>query len=537
MKTRRSSSPISNEFIYFLVTLYHDIDSWIKYRKKTFTDSTWTAEDHTPSITSSTFHALTFTNREIVRLMVLLCTINVQKSDTSVCDGLLLREHPSDKQNSEYAYDDHDVDIKPLSTMRVDKETLDTWIKDYNKAEETYIDPSLNQEIQTTSFYSILDHLNYIPSERSQGWCSNCWAWPATAILSIELFNQIGIFERLSVQYINSCGEEINVFPRIKCCEGANLWMFASFYKQTKIAIPWSNTNANWQDDHAECITTCDSISKTPSYPIENINAETLAKHGTPTSEVIYKIKNLLHQEQGVYFTIFYPDLPVLNDFRDMWRNYDEEYIYKLDQFCGTPWNNDEAAGHAVLIVGYNDPNPDIDDDDDYWIILNSWGTTEYRPHGLFLVDMYMNYDCQYSGQYAFNVETLNVTYKKDAGAPGPPEIDGPQSGLTNTPHTYKLSAVDPQNDDVSFTVDWDDGKVEEGLGPVASGEQLMINHSWNKKGSYTIRVQAKDTHGNESYWTTLPVTMPKNKGIMPIDLFLRKCPLLYWLVNRLAFA
>ena len=462
-------------------------------------------------------------------------TRSVGGDDTFICTGPFLREYHSEEQYGKYSSADHDANLEPLSVMRIDRETLDTWMQEYNSAEEANIDPNLNKEIQAITFFSILDHLNYIPSERSQGWCSNCWAWPATAILSIELFNQIGIFERLSVQYINSCGEEINVFPKIKCCEGANLWMFASFYGKTKIAIPWSNTNAHWQDDRAECKTTCESISKTPSYPIEYIRAETLARHGTPTSEVIFNIKNMLHQERGVYFTIFYPDLPVLNDFRDMWRNDDEEDIYDLDQFCGTPWNNDEAAGHAVLIVGYNDPNPDIDDEDDYWVILNSWGTTDYRPHGLFLVDMYMDYDCQYSGQYAFSVEALNVTYKRDAGAPGIPDINGPHSGLTGTPYTYTISAVDPQNDEVSFTVDWDDGVIEEGLGPVASGEELIVNHSWNKKGSYTIRVQAKDSHGNESYWMTLPVTMPRHKGIInPLYRILQRHPFLYWFVDRL---
>jgi len=429
-------------------------------------------------------------------------------------------------------------DLNYLSLMRPDEETLDKWEKDYNTAELAFIDTDLDKVIQATSSYSILHHLNYIPEERDQAWCSNCWAWPATAILGIALDVQYGIFDRLSVQYINSCGEEESVFPKIECCEGGNLNMFASFYKKTKIAIPWSNTNADWQDYRAQCKTTCDSISKTPNYPIEEVKATTIARHGTPEEEVIFKIKNILHQERGVYFTIFFPDLSVIADFRDMWQNHDEEYIYKLDQFCGTPYVSEEAAGHAVLIVGYNDPNPEIDDEDDYWLILNSWGTNSYRPNGLFRVDMHMNYDCKYDSQYAFGVQTLNITYTEDLEAPYPPEINGPSSGLPETPYTYTISAVDPQEDDVYFTIDWDDGTIDEWEGPYPSGEQITFTHTWSQKGSYTIKVLAKDAGDHESFWSTFSISMPKTRDtqysiiqLILIKLFINH-PMLIKIIN-----
>jgi hypothetical protein len=36
-----------------------------------------------------------------------------------------------------------------------------------------------------------------------------------------------------------------------------------------------------------------------------------------------------------------------------------------------------------------------------------------------------------------------------------------------------------------------------------------MQSHIWTTKGSFTIKVKAKDIYGNESDWGTLPVTMP----------------------------
>ncbi len=45
------------------------------------------------------------------------------------------------------------------------------------------------------------------------------------------------------------------------------------------------------------------------------------------------------------------------------------------------------------------------------------------------------------------------------------------------------------------------------------SGEIYEVNHTWDEKGEYEIRVKAKDEHGAESEWSDpLPVSMPRNK-------------------------
>ncbi len=67
---------------------------------------------------------------------------------------------------------------------------------------------TLLTELQSTTDFSILDLLYYIPEERDQGRCSNCWAWPSNSVLEIALRVQKGVIEnRLSVQYMNTCGE------------------------------------------------------------------------------------------------------------------------------------------------------------------------------------------------------------------------------------------------------------------------------------------------------------------------------------------
>ena len=48
--------------------------------------------------------------------------------------------------------------------------------------------------------------------------------------------------------------------------------------------------------------------------------------------------------------------------------------------------------------------------------MLNSWGTTEARPDGLFMVSMDMNYSCNYTGLgYAYYWMTLDAQFERAA--------------------------------------------------------------------------------------------------------------------------
>ncbi|UCD14422.1 MAG: PQQ-like beta-propeller repeat protein [Thermoplasmatales archaeon] len=91
---------------------------------------------------------------------------------------------------------------------------------------------------------------------------------------------------------------------------------------------------------------------------------------------------------------------------------------------------------------------------------------------------------------------------------PETPTIYGETNGLVNEEYWYKIRAVDPDNNPISFYIDWDDrnkGWTRER----ASGENCSYLHTWKRKGNYTIRVKAKDVLGEESDWATLEVTMP----------------------------
>jgi len=92
---------------------------------------------------------------------------------------------------------------------------------------------------------------------------------------------------------------------------------------------------------------------------------------------------------------------------------------------------------------------------------------------------------------------------------PAVPTIQGPADGKIKTLYNYTFSTTDVQGDSLYYFIDWGDGQSEDWVGPYASGEQVVIGHSWSKKGTYAIKAKAKDVYGFESDWGTLSVKMP----------------------------
>jgi hypothetical protein len=286
--------------------------------------------------------------------------------------------------------------------------------------------------------------------------------------------------------------------------------MFANFYENTNFAIPWSNGMAHWHDGgYINCKTDCREISKSPNYPIYDIDDVTIDIRSS-TQEAVDNIKNILHQKRGVYFSVVYPDNADLDRFRNMWSNDAEEDIYDLDGYCGNPYNPDEGVGHAMLIVGYYD-DPDTDDND-HWIVLNSWGTTDNRPNGLLRWEMHMDYDCKYSNYWAFGARTLDVDFEPNPEAPLKPTITGPSSGNAGRDYTFEVSAVDPQGDDVSIWVKFENNYGTGWEGPVASGEKIQVTHKFSEDHNWVIRARARDGDRNTGPWASFDFVMSRER-------------------------
>lgn len=297
--------------------------------------------------------------------------------------------------------------------MKPDMATYLKWIESYENAPKAFINGKLNEKVSFGNSYSLLSHLKYIPDERDQGWfCNNCLVWAATGVMEIAHSVQTGINDRLSIQYVNSCKA-----GRYACC-GESLLDFAIFYSLEGQTIPWSNTDAYYQDSYSICLNgssyvSCDSISKKPSYPILYVIPERLAIHNVDHSRAIANIKNVLHQNKGLLFGFFLANDDDWDNFFDFWDDKSEDDIWNPDYSCGHTWVDGEGGSHVALLVGYNDDaiNP-------YWILLNSWGTAKgSRPNALFRMDMNINYGCRFyypamgMNFYSHILMTLNIKF------------------------------------------------------------------------------------------------------------------------------
>ena len=113
--------------------------------------------------------------------------------------------------------------------------------------------------------------------------------------------------------------------------------------------------------------------------------------------------------------------------------------------------------------------------------------------------------------------------------------ITGPTIGAEGLEYEYNFETTDPEGEDVFYYVEWGDETSSGWVGPYSSGIGITLNHTWTIPDVYEIRAKAKDTKGKESAWTTLEVSMPKNKTINRLILnFLEQEPNLFPIIRQL---
>jgi hypothetical protein len=95
---------------------------------------------------------------------------------------------------------------------------------------------------------------------------------------------------------------------------------------------------------------------------------------------------------------------------------------------------------------------------------------------------------------------------------PRTPSIDGSNKGKTGVSYPFTFVTNDPEGEIVFYYIDWGDDINTGWIGPYPSGEEVIINHSWSKKGDYLIRCKAKDVIYAESDWETFEVSIPRNR-------------------------
>jgi hypothetical protein len=115
-----------------------------------------------------------------------------------------------------------------------------------------------------------------------------------------------------------------------------------------------------------------------------------------------------------------------------------------------------------------------------------------------------------------FGDPTLQIGEESNPPAK-PAKPSGPTNGGIGKEHTFTTITNDPENDDLYYMFDWGDGTTSGWVGPFNSGTTASATKTWNKQGTYNIKVVAKDDHGKVSAWSDeLVVTMPKSQPKTP---------------------
>jgi hypothetical protein len=119
-------------------------------------------------------------------------------------------------------------------------------------------------------------------------------------------------------------------------------------------------------------------------------------------------------------------------------------------------------------------------------------------------------------GQTWWYSPIIHVTILPENDCPEQPEVpEGAVRGEPGKTYLYSSKTIDPDDNKVYYLWDWGDGTFSEWIGPFSSGVTTTASHVWEEKGTYSIRVKAKDIYDAESEWSDpLKVRIPRSKII-----------------------
>ena len=115
----------------------------------------------------------------------------------------------------------------------------------------------------------------------------------------------------------------------------------------------------------------------------------------------------------------------------------------------------------------------------------------------------------------------------KPNSPPNTPVITGDKKGKIGQEYQYTFNTTDIDQDDVYYYVNWSDNTSNQLIGPYHSGEEATIIHVWSEKGTYTLKVKARDIYGAESDYATLEIKMPYsyNPTLQFLELLFQRFP------------
>ncbi len=169
----------------------------------------------------------------------------------------------------------------------------------------------------------------------------------------------------------------------------------------------------------------------------------------------------------------------------------------------------DPDEGDTVFYDVYleaDNPNPDVKVADDLV-------ETSFNPGMLEYGTVYYWKIVARDNHYAETIGPIWHFTTVENNPPGVPTITGPSSGKPNTEYDFTFNATDPDDDEVKYIINWDDGTtVETVYNP--SCVPVEVCHTWNEKDTYIITAKAVDIYGAESDWSEFEISIPRTRVI-----------------------
>jgi len=221
---------------------------------------------------------------------------------------------------------------------------------------------------------------------------------------------------------------------------------------------------------------------------------------------------------------------------------------WEIDGLCPIDLNVIDAEGHFINKTNCNIPGAiyteeDLDGDGD----LDDKVFIPGALDGLYTIEVIPEPGSDPTDTFSLRTTYNGVTYYltedvmiKDIPPEGyglswpnkPTTPGGPSSGKAGETYTYTSSTTDPDGDQIYYMFNWGDGTDS---GWIEIGE---ASHIWTVKGSYEIRVKAKDIYDFGSDWSDpliVIITKSKNKAInTPFLNFLEEHPNLFTILQKI---
>lgn len=157
----------------------------------------------------------------------------------------------------------------------------------------------------------------------------------------------------------------------------------------------------------------------------------------------------------------------------------------------------------------------------DEWSDFMASGSYDIRSHVYTSAGTYhvrVIAEDEHGARSAFSLSKIIVV--KDNNPPNKPSMPtGPIYGRIGITYSYTSLAIDPEGDNLEYLFDWGDGSDSGWIGPYNSGDAATVSHTWNTRGTFPVKVKARDSYGAESVWSdSLPVGMPKSREFFNVN-------------------